>query len=125
MNYINVKIMGYVRCACEVIPHMIRRSGGRIINIGGMVAPQAGHLTTSNGVTNASVANITKNLSDQVAQYNILANCVHPGTTRTPRQATLLERRAGELGASVEEAELEAVQYIPIGCLVARRTLPI
>jgi NAD(P)-dependent dehydrogenase (short-subunit alcohol dehydrogenase family) len=98
LNHINVKIMGYVRCAREVIPHMMRRGGGRIINIGGMAARQVGHLTNSNGVTNASVANITKNLADQVAQYNILVNCIHPGTTRTPRQAMLLERRARDLG---------------------------
>jgi NAD(P)-dependent dehydrogenase (short-subunit alcohol dehydrogenase family) len=119
LNHINVKIMGYVRCAREVIPHMMRRGGGRIINIGGMAARQVGHLTTSNGVTNASVANITKNLSDQVAPYNILGNCIHPGTTRTPRQAMLLERRARDLSVSVEEAEREAVQHIPIGRMVA------
>jgi NAD(P)-dependent dehydrogenase (short-subunit alcohol dehydrogenase family) len=118
LNHINVKIMGYVRCAREAIPHMVRRGGGRIINIGGMAARQVGHLTNSNGVTNASVANITKNLSDQVAQDNILVNCIHPGTTRTPRQTMLLERQARDLGVSVEEAEREAVKTIPIGRMV-------
>jgi NAD(P)-dependent dehydrogenase (short-subunit alcohol dehydrogenase family) len=97
---------------------MQRRGGGRIINIGGMAARQVGHLTNSNGVTNASVANITKNLSDQVAPYNILVNCIHPGTTRTPRQTLLLERRARDLGGSVEAAEQEAVKSIPIGRMV-------
>jgi NAD(P)-dependent dehydrogenase (short-subunit alcohol dehydrogenase family) len=53
------------------------------------------------------------------AQYNILVNCVHPGTTRTPRQAMLLERRARDLRVSVEEAEREAVQHIPIGRMMA------
>jgi NAD(P)-dependent dehydrogenase (short-subunit alcohol dehydrogenase family) len=77
---------------------MMRRGGGRIINIGGMAARQVGHLTTSNGVTNASVANIAKNFADQVAQDNVLVNCIHPGTTRTPRQTMLLERRARDLG---------------------------
>jgi NAD(P)-dependent dehydrogenase (short-subunit alcohol dehydrogenase family) len=118
LNHINVKIMGYVRCAREAIPHMRRRGGGRIINIGGMAARQVGHLTNSNGVTNASVANITKNLSDQVASDNILVNCIHPGTTRTPRQTMLLERQARDLGVSVEEAEREAVKTIPIGRMV-------
>jgi NAD(P)-dependent dehydrogenase (short-subunit alcohol dehydrogenase family) len=118
LNHINVKIMGYVRCAREVIPHMRRRGGGRIINIGGMAARQVGHLTNSNGVTNASVANITKNLSDQVASDNILVNCIHPGTTRTPRQTMLLERRARDLGGNMEAAEREAVQNIPIGRMV-------
>jgi 3-oxoacyl-[acyl-carrier protein] reductase len=70
VQHITVKILGYVRCAREAIPHMIRRGGGRIINIGGMAARNVGHLTNSNGVTNASVANITKNLSDQVAPHH-------------------------------------------------------
>jgi NAD(P)-dependent dehydrogenase (short-subunit alcohol dehydrogenase family) len=118
LNHINVKIMGYVRCAREAIPHMIRRGGGRIINIGGMAARNVGHLTNSNGVTNASVANITKNLSDQVAQHNILVNCIHPGMTRTPRQTMLLERQARDMGVSLQQAEREAVRSIPIGRMV-------
>jgi NAD(P)-dependent dehydrogenase (short-subunit alcohol dehydrogenase family) len=118
VNHITVKIMGYVRCAREAIPHMIRRGGGRIINIGGMAARNVGHLTNSNGVTNASVANITKNLSDQVAQHHILVNCIHPGATRTPRQDSILERRARDAGISVEEAERRTVQTIPIGRMI-------
>jgi|SRR5437763_4477424 NAD(P)-dependent dehydrogenase (short-subunit alcohol dehydrogenase family) len=118
LNHINVKIMGYVRCAREAMPHMIRRGGGRIINIGGMAARQVGHLTNSNGVTNASVANIAKNLADQVAQHNILVHCIHPGTTRTPRQIMLLERQARDKGVSIAEAERQAVQDIPIGRMV-------
>ncbi|MGE3540520.1 MAG: SDR family oxidoreductase [Candidatus Tectimicrobiota bacterium] len=118
MNHINVKIMGYVRCARAVIPHMMQRGGGRIINIGGMAARQVGHLTNSNGVTNAGVANIAKNLSDQVARHNILVHCIHPGTTRTPRQSSIMERRARDRGVSLSEAEQQAVQGIPIGRMV-------
>jgi 3-oxoacyl-[acyl-carrier protein] reductase len=118
VNHINVKILGYVRCAREAIPHMIRRGGGRIINIGGMAARQVGHLTNSNGVTNAAVANLTKNLADQVAPHHILVNCIHPGTTRTPRQAAMLERRARDMGGSLAAAERSAVQHIPIGRMV-------
>ena len=117
-NHINVKIMGYVRCAREVIPHMRERGGGRIINIGGMAARSASRLTNSNGVTNASVSNMAKNLADQVAGDGILVNCVHPGTTRTPRQTMLLERRASDAAITVEEAEARAVADIPIGRMV-------
>ena len=92
LNHINVKVMGYVRCARETIPHMINRGGGRIINIGGMAARSVNSLANSNGVTNSAVSNIAKNLSDQVAKDGILVNCIHPGTTRTPRQDNVLER---------------------------------
>ncbi|MDH3600011.1 MAG: SDR family oxidoreductase [Candidatus Tectomicrobia bacterium] len=118
VNHITVKILGYVRCAREAIPHMQRRGGGRIINIGGMAARQVGHLTNTNGVTNASVANITKNLADQVAADQILVNCIHPGSTRTPRQTRILERRAQDMGVSVDEAEQVTVSHIPIGRMI-------
>ena len=118
LNHINVKVMGYVRCSREAIPHMINRGGGRIINIGGMAARSANSLTNSNGVTNSAVSNIAKNLSDQVAKDGILVNCIHPGTTRTPRQDMVLERQARDAGVTVEEAERRAVAGIPIGRMV-------
>jgi len=118
LNHINVKVMGYVRCSREAIPHMINRGGGRIINIGGMAARSANTLTNSNGVTNSAVSNIAKNLSDQVAKDGILVNCIHPGTTRTPRQDMMLERQARQGDFSVEEAERRAVAGIPIGRMV-------
>ena len=118
LNHINVKIMGYVRCARECIPHMQERGGGRIINIGGMAARYSNPLTNSNGVTNASVSNMAKNLADQVAGDGILVNCIHPGTTRTPRQTMILERQARDANITVEEAEARAVAGIPIGRMV-------
>jgi len=123
MNHINVKIMGYVRCCREVIPHMRQRGGGRIINIGGMAARSANTLTNSNGVTNSAVSNIAKNLSDQVAPDGILVNCIHPGTTRTPRQTMLLERQAKDANITLEEAERRAVSQIPIGRMVESKDI--
>ena len=114
LNHMNVKIMGYVRCAREVIPHMQRRGGGRIINIGGMAARDVNR-SVSNGVTNAAVSNVSKNLSNQFANDGILVNCIHPGSTKTPRGAQAMEARARALGIGLEEAERRAVGAIPIG----------
>ena len=123
MNHINVKVMGYVRCSREAIPHMQERGGGRIINIGGMAARSANSLTNSNGVTNSAVSNIAKNLSDQVAANGILVNCIHPGTTRTPRQTMLLERQAKDANITIQEAEQRAVEAIPIGRMVESKDI--
>ena len=123
MNHINVKVMGYVRCSREAIPHMQERGGGRIINIGGMAARSANSLTNSNGVTNSAVSNIAKNLSDQVATNGILVNCIHPGTTRTPRQTMLLERQAKDANITIQEAEQRAVEAIPIGRMVESKDI--
>lgn len=115
LNHINVKVMGYVRCAREVIPHMKRRNGGRIINIGGM-GPRSGDPgATSNWVTNSAISNLAKYLADQVAGDGILVNCVHPGPTRTPRLAAIIEKSAAEADISVEEMERRAASAIPLG----------
>ena len=118
LNHINIKVMGYVRCSREVIPHMQARGGGRIIHIGGMAARQANTLANSNGVTNSSVSNLAKNLSDAFASDGILVNCIHPGTTRTERQTRSLNARAEHASVSVAEMERRAVADIPIGRMV-------
>ena len=64
------------------------------------------------------VSNIAKNLSDSFASDGILVNCIHPGTTRTERQARSLKARAEHASITIEEAERRAVADIPIGHLV-------
>ena len=123
MNHINVKVMGYVRCSREVIPHMQARGGGRIINIGGMAAREVNTLANSNGVTNSAVSNMAKNLSDAFASDGILVNCIHPGTTRTERQTRSLAAKAEHASISIEEAERLAVAGIPIGRMVESKDI--
>ena len=117
-NHIEVKVMGYVRCAREVVPHMRGRGGGRIITIGGAAARNVGGLTMSNGVTNAAVSNFTKNLSDTLGRDGILVNCIHPGATRTPRLVQVLGARAQAANISLDEEERAVVAGTPIGRLV-------
>ena len=119
LNHIGVKVMGYVRCAREVVPHMRARGGGRIINIGGMAARDVNNLLATNGVTNSAVSNFAKNLADQVAADGIRVNCIHPGDTRTPRRVALLERQARDAAdITVEEAEARLLGDMPIGRMV-------
>ncbi len=77
----NVKVMGYLRCAQQVAPHMINRGWGRIINISGLAARQAG--TVIGSVRNVAVSAMTKNLADALGPYGINVTVVHPGLTAT------------------------------------------
>jgi NAD(P)-dependent dehydrogenase (short-subunit alcohol dehydrogenase family) len=99
----NVKYVGALRCARAVIPHMKEQGWGRIINISGTNARNAGNL--SGGARNTSLVHLTKTLAVQLGRFGITVNCVHPGITRTERTPRLLAARAKELGVSAEEAE--------------------
>ena len=84
-------------------PVMKKAGWGRIINISGGNARNAGNL--SGGARNAGLVHMTKTLAVQLGRHGITVNCIHPGTTRTERTPSLLAARATQLGVSPEEAE--------------------
>jgi len=99
----NVKYVGALRCSRAIIPFMKTAGWGRIINISGGNARNAGNL--SGGARNAALVHMTKTLAVQLGRHGITVNCIHPGTTRTERTPSLLAARAAQLGVSPEEAE--------------------
>ena len=63
-DHIDVKVMGYIRCAREAVPHMQKNGWGRIVNMAGMTARIVTDFRMTNGVVNAAVTNFTKHLSE-------------------------------------------------------------
>jgi NAD(P)-dependent dehydrogenase (short-subunit alcohol dehydrogenase family) len=107
MGDFDVKYVGALRCAKAAIPFLKEQPWGRIINISGGNARNAGNL--SGGARNVSLVHLTKTLAVQVGKFGITVNCIHPGTTRTERTAVMLESRSKELGIS--PAEIEAQDF--------------
>jgi NAD(P)-dependent dehydrogenase (short-subunit alcohol dehydrogenase family) len=99
----NVKYVGALRCSRAVIPFVKTAGWGRIANISGANARNAGNL--SGGARNASLVHMTKTLAVQMGRHGITVNCIHPGTTRTERTSSLLAARSAQLGVSPQEAE--------------------
>lgn len=99
----NVKVMGYLRCAQAVAPHMKAAGWGRIVNISGLAARQAGSAVGS--MRNVAVAALTKNLADELGPHGINVTVVHPGLTRTEATPGVLERRAQAAGTTPDEIE--------------------
>jgi NAD(P)-dependent dehydrogenase (short-subunit alcohol dehydrogenase family) len=99
----DVKYIGALRCARAAIPFLKEQRWGRIINISGTNARNAGNL--SGGARNTALVHLTKTLAVQLGRFGITVNCIHPGITRTERTPRLLAARARELGVTPEEAE--------------------
>jgi NAD(P)-dependent dehydrogenase (short-subunit alcohol dehydrogenase family) len=99
----NVKVMGYLRTAREVAPHMMKQKSGRIINVSGLAARQTGTIIGS--MRNVSVAALTKNLADELAPHGVSAVCVHPGLTRTEKTPGVVAAQAKAQGVSETEIE--------------------
>jgi NAD(P)-dependent dehydrogenase (short-subunit alcohol dehydrogenase family) len=101
---LDTKVMGYIRCAREVVPGMRAGGWGRIVNISGLASRQTGN--TVGSIRNIAVAALTKNLADELGPDGIQVSVVHPGLTRTERTAPLIAARAKAQGQP--EAKIES-----------------
>lgn len=101
----NVKVLGYLRCAQTVAPGMIERGWGRIINVSGLGARSTGAVIGS--MRNVAVAAMTKNLADELGPHGINVTVVHPGLTRTEATPSVIARRAAADGITEAEAEAQ------------------
>jgi NAD(P)-dependent dehydrogenase (short-subunit alcohol dehydrogenase family) len=96
LDDVNIKVLGYLRTARALAPHLISNGWGRIINIGGLAARRTGNYIAS--VRNAGVSSVTKNLADELGPKGINVVAIHPGATRTEKTD---DAQAEKLGAAV------------------------
>jgi NAD(P)-dependent dehydrogenase (short-subunit alcohol dehydrogenase family) len=104
----DIKVMGYLRCAREVAPHMQAQRWGRIVNISGLAARQTGN--TIGSMRNVAVAAMTKNLADELGPSGINVTVVHPGLTRTERTAGLVHAQAKAQNLSEQDVEMRMAE---------------
>jgi NAD(P)-dependent dehydrogenase (short-subunit alcohol dehydrogenase family) len=107
---VNVKVMGYLRCAREVAPHMIDHGWGRIINISGLAARSTG--STIGSIRNVAVVALTKNLAEELGPRGINVTVVHPSLTRTEKTPAAIAALAERQGISQADAEKRMVNNL-------------
>ena len=116
-EYLERKLMGFLRVSREVVPHVQKAGWGRIINVAGTAGWEPSNTGMAVGLNNAAVMNWTKSMSLQYASDNILVNTVAPGSIDTPRQVANRQRESEVTGRSVEELRKARVKDIPLGRL--------
>ena len=80
---IHVNLSGLFNCTHQVLPFMLERKSGRIVNISSFVA-LAGNIGQSNyATTKAGIIGFTKSVALEVSRHGITVNAVCPGFTET------------------------------------------
>lgn len=113
---VNVKVAGYLRMARAAAPHLVATGWGRIINISGLAARQAG--STVGSIRNVAVAALTKNLADELGPQGVNVTVVHPGLTRTERTGPRVAEIAARTGEGAEAVEARLAANVSIGRIV-------
>src|SRR5437879_13664308 len=76
--------MAAVRFSRALIPGMVDRKWGRIINIGSTAGRQPDTIVVHYNCAKAALLGLSKTLANAYAADGVMVNCVCPGLTRTP-----------------------------------------
>ena len=79
-----VDLRGVFLSCRYVLPHMIERGGGRIVNIASQLGQKGGEGLTHYSAAKAGVIGFTKALAREAAPHNVLVNAIAPGPVETP-----------------------------------------
>jgi NAD(P)-dependent dehydrogenase (short-subunit alcohol dehydrogenase family) len=114
----DVNVKGCWLVCKYVIPHMIEKKAGKIVNLasmGGLIgAPLLAHYCASK----FAVVGLTESIAKELAPYGINVNCVCPGFVKTSMQDREVVWEAKLRGISdPEEVRREYVKLTPMGRL--------
>lgn len=99
----DVNINGMYNCSKAVMPHMISRKYGRIINISSMWGISGASCEVHYSASKSAVIGFTKALAKEMGPSGITVNCIAPGFIDTEMNASLepeiVERLIDEIPA--------------------------
>ncbi|MCR5209158.1 MAG: gluconate 5-dehydrogenase [Lachnospiraceae bacterium] len=91
---INVDLTGPFICSKAVIPGMIKRGGGKIINACSMMSEFGRETVSAYAAAKGGLKMLTRNICSEYGRYNIQCNGIGPGYIDTVQTAPLRERGA-------------------------------
>lgn len=80
---ISVNLLGVYHCCRAVVPHMLRRNYGRIVNVASIAGKEGNPNASAYSASKAGVIALTKSLGKETANKNIAVNCITPAAART------------------------------------------
>lgn len=80
---IEVNLTGVFLCCRAMLPHMMERGYGRIVNVASIAGKEGNPNASAYSASKAAVIALTKSLGKETADKNIAVNCITPAAART------------------------------------------
>jgi gluconate 5-dehydrogenase len=91
---VDIDLVGPFICSKAVIPGMIKKGGGKIINICSMMSELGRETVSAYAAAKGGLKMLTRNIASEYGEYNIQCNGIGPGYIATEQTAPLRERQA-------------------------------
>ncbi|HEX5213026.1 MAG TPA: SDR family oxidoreductase [Pseudolabrys sp.] len=113
---LDTKLFGFLRAIRAVYPMMKAQKWGRIVNTIGGAGKEPDPYMFGSGMTNSALLNLTKSLSTEFGEDNVLVNAICPGWVATDLWVRNTEGMKKEFGvASEAEARKVAAKKNALG----------
>ena len=117
---IRVNVVSLVRLTRGLLPDMVDRGSGRILQVASTAGFMPGPLMATYYATKAFVLSYSEALAEELRGTGVTVTCLCPGPTRTGFQARSGARRAGSFDGGAMQSETVARAGID-GALAGRR----
>jgi short-subunit dehydrogenase len=120
---IRLNVLALVRLTRAVLPGMIRRKRGDIINVSSLASFQPGAYMATYGATKAYVTSFTEALSEELRATGVYVQALCPGLTKTefqdhvPLDSSILPQMIWMTPESVVDASLTAMKSRDVICI--------
>ena len=109
---LRVNLTAAFLCTKAVLPVMIKKREGKIINVATTMTPRPN--LTPYMVAKAGLIHLTKQLSRELKEYNIQLNAIHPGVMDTQMQEEIRKAGAKAIGTDMfERLKEEGILHPP------------
>jgi len=89
---LDVHLKGTLNCIQAVIPHMIEKSYGKIVNLSSVWGKRGAVSELSYSTAKAGIIGLTKSIARELGKYQINVNAVLPGFILTPTVSKMAEK---------------------------------
>ena len=80
---IDIDLNGVYFCCRSVVPHMLERNYGRVVNVASIAGKEGNPNAAPYSAAKAGVIALTKSIAKETADHDIAINCITPAAART------------------------------------------
>jgi len=112
---LDVNVLGTFLPCKAVIPHLIERGGGRIVNIAGTSGLRGYRNRVSYSSSKWAVRGLTRTLALELGPHDITVNAICPNVTHGERMTKIVNEKARRLGRTPEDVYADFTEQTALG----------